>query len=171
MANSPAPAITTLLTDTAPPSRLARWRRLPTAERRLVARVLLLLPLVDLSLRLLGFQRTWRWMARWARPLPSGLADPGIEPTPRRIADLARAVGAGSLWPTTCLRQALVVWLLLRRRGLQPELKIGVVSKDPPLQAHAWVEVDGKALDPDISGHAVFPRIEPPASVPRDRQS
>jgi hypothetical protein len=129
----------------------------------MVASLVLLLPLVDLSLRLLGFQRTWAWLARWAPRQSSTLAKAAIGPTPQRIADLTRAVGAGSLWPTSCLRQALVVWLLLRRRGLAPELKIGVVHKAPPLQAHAWVEIDGQALDPDVSNHAAFPPIEPPA--------
>ena len=170
VAFAPAPTARTIVTDAAPPSRLQRWRRLPGSERRLVSTLVLLLPLVDLSLRLLGFQRSWAWLARWASAAPSNLADHAIGPSPQRIADLTRAVGAGSLWPTSCLRQALVVWLLLRRRGLAPELKIGVVQKELPLQAHAWVELDGIALDPDVSNHAAFPPIEPPASRPPGRR-
>lgn len=137
--------------------------RLPGAERGFAIKLLLLLPVVDISLRLIGFQRTWAWLARWTPARDAPLSLTYSSPDPARIAELARAVGARSLWPTTCLRQALVVWLLLRRRGRAAELKIGVVRRDAPLQAHAWVELDGAALDPDVSDHAVFPPIKPPS--------
>jgi hypothetical protein len=146
--------------DSAPRSRLDRWRALPATERRLALGLACLLPLVDVSLRLFGFQRTWRWLARWA-PLAGGTHDSEQLDQAQRLAALARSVGAGSPWATSCLRQALSVWLLLRRRGLDPELKIGVVRREPPFQAHAWVELDGIALDPQAQGQATFPSLRP----------
>ena len=49
-------------------------------------------------------------------------------------------------WSSTCLRRALVAGHLLRAHG--PRLVIGV-RKPPgrPLTAHAWLRVDGAALD------------------------
>ncbi len=143
-------------------SLLARWRQLPADERRLALRLLWLLPVIDLSLRTAGFQRSRRWLARWvpseARPLQ---VNPDVLAGAQRMAALARAVGGRSVWRTSCLRQALAVWLLLRRRQLPAELKIGVVRRAPPFQAHAWVELGGIALDPEAAAHAAFPSLPP----------
>jgi len=51
------------------------------------------------------------------------------------------------LCQATCLRQSLVVWFLLRRRGLPAELRIGARKVEDRLEAHAWVESNGLCLD------------------------
>lgn len=145
------------MSDPKPLARLRRWRQLPSPERGLVLRLALLLPMVDLSLRMSGFQRSKARMARLIGPQPPIVADAAAMVQAQRLADLARSVGANSPWRTTCLRQALVVWWLLRRKGLPAELKIGVLRKSTPLQAHAWVELGGQALDPDAAAHLAFP--------------
>lgn len=142
------------------PSAWQRYRALPPAERAVAWRLALLLPLIDLSLRLFGFQRTWGWLARRA-PAP-GVAVVGDELPAARLAALARTVGARSPWPTTCLRQALALWWLLRRRGHAAQLKIGVIRRESPFQAHAWVELDGVAMDPEVPAGAVFPPLVEP---------
>lgn len=145
------------------PSLLARWRQLPAGERWLAVRLLLLLPVIDLSLRTLGFQRSWAWLARFAggdRALQA--VDAPALAHAERLAELARAVGARSPWPTSCLRQALAVWLLLRRRQLPAELKIGVIRREAPFRAHAWVELGGVALDPEAAAHAPFSPLPAP---------
>jgi hypothetical protein len=146
--------------DRRPPSRLTRWRQLPAPERLLALQLSLLLPIVDLSLRVVGFQRTWGWLARFARRNCPGLAPEEADiAAAGRLAELARAVGARSPWPASCLRQALTVWLLLRRRRLPAELKIGVQRRNAPFQAHAWVELGGVALDPTAAAHQPFPDL------------
>lgn len=142
------------------PSLLARWHQLPRDERALALRLLWLLPLIDVSLRSAGFQRSRAWLARFL-PREGVLLDvsPASLAEAQRLAWLARAIGARSPWRTSCLRQALAVWLLLRRRRLPAELKIGVIRRDPPFQAHAWVELDGVALDPEAAAHAAFPPL------------
>lgn len=144
------------------PSPLTRWRQLPADERALALRLLWLLPLIDLSLRSAGFQRSRGWLSRFL-PSEGVLLDVSPESLAdaQRLAWLARAVGARSPWRTSCLRQALAVWLLLRRRRLPAELKIGVVRRAPPFQAHAWVELAGVALDPAAAEHAAFPGLPP----------
>jgi hypothetical protein len=44
-----------------------------------------------------------------------------------------------------CLARSLALWTLLRRRGLAPELRLGV-ALDQPERAHAWVVLDGHVL-------------------------
>lgn len=125
-----------------------------------MVRLALLLPAIDLLLRTIGFQRARAWLARW---VPASALMRTVDATSlayaRRMADLARAVGGRSPWRTTCLRQALAVWLLLRRRQLPAEVRIGVIAGQAPFQAHAWVELDGVALDPLAAAHSAFPPL------------
>jgi len=49
-----------------------------------------------------------------------------------------------------CLARSLVVWFLLRRRGIDAVLVIGAADPgDGVLPAHAWVEVDGEPVNDD----------------------
>lgn len=60
----------------------------------------------------------------------------------------------------TCLPQALAAEWLLRRRGQQSDLKIGVVKdRDGHLLAHAWVESHGRIVVgglPNLASFAVL---------------
>ena len=44
---------------------------------------------------------------------------------------------------STCLRESLVLYALLRRRGAEPRLCVGVKKDDARLAAHAWIECEG----------------------------
>lgn len=138
------------------------WSALTPDERALAWRLALLLPLIDLSLRLLGFQRSWGWIARFAPASVANFADPADIMTAQRTAQIARSVGTRSPWRASCLRQALAVWLILRRRGLDAQLKIGVIRRQAPFMAHAWVDLGGVALDPEVPAGAAFPPLVPP---------
>lgn len=46
----------------------------------------------------------------------------------------------------TCLRRSLVLWYLLRRRGVPASLKLGVRATGGELEGHAWVEQDGHVV-------------------------
>lgn len=50
-------------------------------------------------------------------------------------------------WEDTCLRRALAVGHALRGRG--PALRVGVTKTNGVVKAHAWLEIDGRTLDPD----------------------
>lgn len=43
----------------------------------------------------------------------------------------------------SCLRQSLLVWWFLRRRGLGAKLRIGVNNREEFL-ANGWVELEGR---------------------------
>jgi hypothetical protein len=57
----------------------------------------------------------------------------------------------------TCLKEALVLVWLLRRAGITTTLRIGVARHAGDLQAHAWLEHDGRAL----GGLPANPTYEP----------
>lgn len=112
---------------------------------------------MDLSLRAMGLRRTQRWLGL-SRPVPPR-AQPLAGTTmagAHRLAELAAIAGRRGPLNTTCLRQALAVQWWLRRRGLDPQLRIGARKVGDSLDAHAWVELDGTPLAQDELLHTAF---------------
>ncbi len=63
-----------------------------------------------------------------------------------RLGRLARIAGRYVPANGSCLRQSLLVWWLLRRKGMPAVLRIGVQKQDG-FSAHAWVEVAGQPVN------------------------
>ncbi len=136
---------------------LRRWFALPLSEQWRLLQLGLMLPVVAGLLRMLGVMRCARLMQRSNSRRPTHPATVSEMQYAQRLAELAAIAGRRNAVRTTCLRQALLLQWLLRRRGLAAELRIGVRKQDAALDAHAWVELDGVALgEPDLA-HAKFP--------------
>lgn len=123
-----------------------RWLDLTGREAFAVVGYAFAMPLISLSLRLAGYKRTRAWIDALCPP-PSVAAPPTQDWGPlHRTALVVRRAGAWSLANTSCLRQALLLILLLRRRGLDPQLQFGVASDGTGMHMHAWVEIEGVSL-------------------------
>lgn len=59
-------------------------------------------------------------------------------------------------WGSSCLRIALVAGRALRHR--RPRLSIGVRRDGGVVSAHAWLLVDGRALDPEAGNYIPLSR-------------
>jgi hypothetical protein len=135
--------------------RLDQLRALASWERRLLVRLVLLLPAIGAALRMLGFKRTRDLLARLAGPQhdrqPAGTDS--ANDRAQRIARLVAIAAHHGLYRATCLRQSLALWWLLRRRHIPAELRIGVRKDGGELQAHAWVELAGQPVNdaPDVA--------------------
>jgi len=46
----------------------------------------------------------------------------------------------------TCLKKALVLFALLARRGVKARVVVGTAKSDGKLDAHAWIEHDGRVI-------------------------
>lgn len=57
-----------------------------------------------------------------------------------------------------CLEQSLVLRWLLLRQGIEARILFGARKEDEQMQAHAWVEVNGVALNED---NGVFRHFSP----------
>ncbi|MCW6036216.1 lasso peptide biosynthesis B2 protein [Spirulina subsalsa FACHB-351] len=96
------------------------------------------LPLVTLSLQVLGLKRTQTLL----NSLPTfPLANDALPTTAEMVKVTARYTS------TSCLPQALVLQTLLRCQGVDSVLRIGVRREGQQLEAHAWVEVQGQPLN------------------------
>ncbi|PYG00674.1 Transglutaminase-like superfamily protein [Georgenia satyanarayanai] len=87
-------------------------------------------------------------------PLSTDAGDAATEPFADRLtADERRALRAVRRvlrhwpWEDTCLRRALGTGYALRHR--RPALRVGVTKSDGVVKAHAWLEIDGRTLDPE----------------------
>lgn len=126
--------------------RIAQWRALPGGERWRLVALAGLLPVVELSLQWLGAGRTDTWLENLLRPRARRAATAAELRRAERLVYLAAVAGRRSFVEARCLAQALAVRALLRRQGLAAELRIGVLKGAGGLDAHAWVELEGRRL-------------------------
>jgi hypothetical protein len=138
--------------------QLGKLRRLPATQRRELLRALVLLWAVRLGLWMLPFDTLRRLLAaEQVVPRP----DRPAEPTERRVAWAVLAASRYVPRPT-CLAQALAAQALLRRQGLPSQLRIGVARQEDGLEAHAWLESQGRVVigGGDLSRYVPLPRLE-----------
>ncbi len=95
--------------------RLGNFLRLPTAQRRLILQVTLLLRATQLALRLFPFRRVYQWMKNASQPAArqgkKGIVDAGL------ICATVNKSGRYFLGMDSCFPQALVGEMLLERNG------------------------------------------------------
>ena len=109
-----------------------------------VARCALLLLAVRAHLKVRGFGCSVSAARRvGARRASAGLTSEEVERTAYRVA-VAAAFFPGR---AVCLEQSLALYVLLLRRGVPAELRLGVQAY--PFYAHAWVELDGEPVNDD----------------------
>jgi hypothetical protein len=137
-----------------PIKQLNRLQELTPHERSLLLLSMLLLPLLQFGLGLLGYRRL-RGTLESMTPL-SG-RDRSLSATQKatRAQQITRIVMIASqsgLYKATCLRRSLLTWWLLRREGIASDICLGVRTHGGVLEAHAWVEHEGLVLNdrPDV---------------------
>ena len=141
------------------------WRqicRLAPRAWALVLEIVVIAVGVEWGLRRLSLPRLLALLRR----LPAQAGSDGMRPSLEELQRLTAAVLRRAPFPMTCLKQTLIVFAVLRRRGLPADLKIGLAKHGDLLQAHAWIEQDGRVLldDPDVAQR--FPGVMPLVSYP-----
>jgi hypothetical protein len=108
------------------------------------------------TLAVLGYTRTRRIVERLSqREQPRTTSAKDLEEA-KALARLAAIAGRYGITESTCLRQSLLVFGWLRRRGLHPNLVLGLLHHDGPFHPHAWVELEGTRLLTVDAGHRPF---------------
>lgn len=106
-----------------------------------VLRCLAVLALMDVLPRIIGLRRTFALLHRTRPEQTVTNSTHVVDVTVRGVCTAAAFYPRRAL----CLEQSLALTWLLRRRGVPAELRVGVQPR--PFYAHAWVEVDGRALN------------------------
>lgn len=140
------------------------WQKLQAlsaTDLRLLGHTAMLMAAIRLGLWLLPFQTLRRWLSK-RYPL-------GQRRQSNSAAVIQKVVWAVEVvsWRmpggVLCLARALTTQALLRRHGCDCELRIGVAkSAAGALEAHAWVEHQGRVI---IGGMPGFSRFHPLPSL------
>src|SRR5262249_14685578 len=132
----------------------------PAPRRRLVVEAVVLLAMVRLGLRTVGYSSLERRLTRWADRHPAQHDDDdAIERVVWAVEGVSRRLPG-----TTCLARALTAHAMLSRRGVRARVQLGVRPNSDPtalFDAHAWVETtNGRIVIGDLSGLADYQPLE-----------
>lgn len=126
-----------------------RFCKLSSRERRDFFLGLLLLSAVAVGLRVFKFRSVQRTLEKWYGD--GALTDDRDEATVfAEVRSASRMVDAASrrgIVHGNCLSRSMALWWLLRRRGAPANLRIGARKIGNQFEAHAWVEMAGRAIN------------------------
>jgi hypothetical protein len=136
------------------------------SDRWMLIQALILLPATALGIRVAGFGRCYKGLGRLA---PRARATtPGSEHAAlviRRALEVMDVAEHRGLSGGTCLSRSLVLWWLLRRKGIETDLRIGARSLNGAVDAHAWLEHEGRPIN-DTEGvaqrYSAFDKVRQP---------
>jgi hypothetical protein len=134
-----------------PEALWTRWRRLPAVERHHTVRFLYLIPIAALSLRTFGYHRTMTALTARSRPVPRHRSAQA-----QSMARALRRVVFYAPYSGNCLSQSVALWWQLRRAGLDSSIVLGVRIEASAFTAHAWVEIDERALNDSVDVRQQF---------------
>ena len=144
-----------------------RFRKRPLEERALILRALVFLPITEIGLRVMGFQRCKEMIEKLrVRERPSrtlGSVSPGEMAW--KITRAVRTVELHGPGAPNCLERSMLLWWMLRRRGIEGELRIGARKNGSRLEAHAWVELEGEVLNDSPEVHRHYARFDGPIAA------
>jgi hypothetical protein len=144
--------------------RWKRFQRLSAFERGIVLEATGGLLATWIGLRLIGFRRWERVMAVFApsanTTVPAQSAS--VQGSALLIVRMQEAAARNLFFRANCLEQSLVLWWLLRRRGIDALLRIGARKDSERFEAHAWVELDSQVMNDASAEHRHFVPFERP---------
>jgi hypothetical protein len=128
---------------------LQRFSALDKRAQRLFLCATVLMPMISASLRLRGLRATQATLGRFRLTCadPHDQTKGNMAKDAARIAHMVHAAARYGLVRPTCLESSLALWWLLGRQGIESSLRIGTRKTAGGLEAHAWVEFGGNALD------------------------
>jgi hypothetical protein len=138
------------------PANWQKFMELSKSEQRLLVMALAVLPLIGLGLRWLGFRRLQALLSHGPLKKLQGVSQENRFRVAQAQARLVQIAASHGLYRPTCLPQSLALWWLLRCQGIETDLRVGVNPVAKGLEAHAWVELQGRPLNDDLEVHLRF---------------
>ncbi len=150
---------------------MSKWRKLrglSWPERRLLVQAAVALPAVAALIRMRGLRKSQAFLARLTPAVNNSgpEADGPAEPLARSVVRIVTAAAAHGPYRANCLQRSVVLWWLLRRRGVETELRIGTRKEDGCFNAHAWVELSGRALNESRDVGVRYAAFDQPINFP-----
>lgn len=145
--------------------KIVKLIRLPLGQQKLLFQAVAVVGLIRIGLWVLPFRTMTRVLSRLAGKDISNPIGGEFAPSHDPDNQIAWRVKTVSRWIpyATCLTQAFATHLLLRRRGRVSDLRIGVAKGEGgKLEAHAWVEMNGRVVIGKLPDLRRFVKITQP---------
>ncbi len=148
-------------------SKWAKYQSLPLGDRfKLIAYAFLLVQ-VQIALSWFGYQKVYTFLATHPgkRHIFPGQAGKALDEAKHCVYLVSIAARYGIV-RATCLRQALLAFWLLCRRGIFTELRIGVRKVEGSINAHAWLKygedviTEGSQVEKNFSAFEDLPDVQ-----------
>ncbi len=140
--------------------KLSRYRELSKQDQRLAWTYAITVPCVELSLRLFGFKRVVGVLSCFFNSVLPVTGDaPSIIDRHHRML---KQVCANLPFSGKCLAQSLTLGVLLKRQGIDTELRFGQRNVDGRLDAHAWIEYSSHPINASAKVCGRFTAFETP---------
>ena len=110
---------------------VSHWRAILWSRRQLID--------IDHRLREAGLSSTKQYLLELDNSKVSVFSGHEVKDIVRAIRRAER-VSIGN--HDSCLRRSLLLWWILKRQGMNAQLRTGVTSNDGVIEGHAWVELD-----------------------------
>ena len=130
-------------------SAWTRFWKLSAPERRYFFMGALFLPVAIVSLRMFNFRSVQQSLEK--RHVDATRMDARDDAaiyaevqTASRMVDAASRLGVAR---GNCLSKSITLWWLLRRQGIPVQLRLGARKTGDQLEAHAWVEMNGRVVN------------------------
>lgn len=138
--------------------RLHKLLHLPWRDRFLFVLAVVVLNSIRFGLWILPFRRLLKLISAIESQSihASGSSVSDRQPPLERLVWSVNAATRYAPGGAKCLARALTLQVLMRRYHYSPELKIGVVKGQSGLEAHAWIEYQGRVVIGNISGLSRF---------------
>ena len=138
--------------------RYEQLKELSLCDWWLLLTSMILLPMIAFSLKILGFKQTRNLMSHFI--FINTIFDKPDNTVMHKAHIIARVVSVAARhgpYHANCLKQSLLLWWELARRGIPSEIKFGV-QKDPEEKfgAHAWLECRGVVLTNSLENQQRF---------------
>lgn len=151
-------------------NNLNKLRGLSVRERRLLFQAVLLLPGIQVTLSLMGFERLRRLLETLVsfKKIEPALTEAEILGRAREITRMVAIAAEHGFYRATCLRRSILVWYFLREQGVQSVIRFGVRMNEHQLEAHAWVEYHGQVLNDSPQIHERYTALQealPPTRI------
>jgi hypothetical protein len=132
-------------------SKVESLRALSWANRGLLIEAAFAIPAMHVLVRVFGVGPVHDALGKVTSARVSGQVDRGAGAS-TRVREVARIVAMAARYAAgdhTCLHRSMALWWMLRRRGFDGRLMMGVRKGDAAFEAHAWVNHAGVVLNDD----------------------
>lgn len=130
--------------------RWQQWRELNGRQQRMLLAALLLSGAISILLRLFLYRDVYQRL-EVLFPLREMVGQPEAGTRAAETAAIVELAARRRVANATCLRRSLVLWLMLRRQGIESDLRLGVRKQDGELAGHAWVEIEGIVINDEAN--------------------